>query len=220
MHRMPPGRQDIEQRPQYEGPLLEPRMREDRLASARRHRFADREQVQIKSPRGVSAAAWTAKHALDRQQAPQNDRRCQTRSNQRDGVDEPRPQAAGPRSRAIERRQSPRTQTGPRQVTRRQHGTGCERSETRAPQVGADADQHHIRRRDCHASRSTPGAGHGGQTAASARDPSPRPSQLRSRITRACSRCHSRLRMSCRRSRVLRPRASASSALAVPVSLK
>ncbi len=44
--------------------------------------------------------------------------------------------------------------------------------------------------------------------------------QPRSRITRARSRCHSRLPMSYRRSRLLRPRASAISALAVPVSLK
>ena len=44
--------------------------------------------------------------------------------------------------------------------------------------------------------------------------------QPRSRITRARSRCHSRLPIPYRRSRLLRPRASAISALAVPVSLK
>ncbi len=217
---MPPGREDIEQRPQDEGPLAEPRMREDRLAPARRHRIAHREEVEVQSPRGITAAAWTAERTLDRQQAPQNDRRRQPRSNQRDCVDKPRPQAAGPGSGAIKRRESEGPQTGPRQVPQRQRGTGREGTEPRAPQVGADADQHRIRMRDGHDPRSPPGAGRGRQVASCTCDPSPRHAQLRSRITRACSRCHSRLRMSCRRSRVLRPRASASSALAVPVSLK
>ena len=220
LDRMPPGRQDIKQRAQDEGPLPEPWVREDRLAPAHRHLIAHREQVEVKFPRGVSAAAGAAERPFDRQQSAQNDRRCQPRPNQRDRVDKQRPKAAGPGPRAIERRQSPGTQPGPRQVPQRQRRPGCERTETRAPQISADADQHRIRLRDGHAPRSTTRAGHGRQAAPCTRDPPPRHAQLRSRITRACSRCHSRLRMSCRRSRVFRPRASASSALAVPVSLK